>query len=91
MAYPDILARHAGYVMTVKANMPALYKQLKKLPWKAIPAVSSVSTDHGRRGHRSPRAIRFALRLVAQEGRHGVVEFCPPRGVVDGRDGPGAG
>jgi hypothetical protein len=39
-----ILARRADYVMTVKANMPTLYKQLKKLPWAAIPAVSSVST-----------------------------------------------
>jgi len=28
--------------MTVKANMPALYKQLKKLPWTAIPATSAV-------------------------------------------------
>ena len=32
-----ILARRADYVMTVKANMPALYKQLKKLPWAGIP------------------------------------------------------
>ena len=39
-----ILARRADYVMTVKANMPTLYKQLKKLPWAAIPAVSSVGT-----------------------------------------------
>jgi hypothetical protein len=28
-----ILTRHADYVMTVKANMPTLYRQLKKLPW----------------------------------------------------------
>src|SRR4029077_3208205 len=34
---------------------------------------------------------RIRLRLVVQEGRHGVVEFCPPRGVVDRRDGSGAG
>ena len=26
-------ARRADYVMTVKANMPTLYRQLKKLPW----------------------------------------------------------
>jgi hypothetical protein len=26
-----------GYVLTVKASMPALCKQLKKLPWTAIP------------------------------------------------------
>jgi hypothetical protein len=29
-----------------------LYKQLKKLPWTAIPATSAVSTGHGRRARR---------------------------------------
>ena len=38
--------------------MPALYRQLKKLPWTRIPAVSSVSTDHGRRARRT---IKVAL------------------------------
>jgi predicted transposase YbfD/YdcC len=51
-----ILSRGAGYVMTVKANMPTLYKQLKKLPWARIPAVSSVSTGHGRRARRTIKA-----------------------------------
>jgi hypothetical protein len=44
--------------MTVKANMPTMYRQLKKLPWARIPAVSSVSTDHGRRARRT---IKVAL------------------------------
>ena len=51
-----ILSRGACYVMTVKANMPTLYRQLKQLPWAAIPAVSSVSTDHGRRARRTIKA-----------------------------------
>jgi predicted transposase YbfD/YdcC len=51
-----ILGRGADYVMTVKANMPTLYKQLKALPWARIPAVSSVSTDHGRRARRTIKA-----------------------------------
>jgi predicted transposase YbfD/YdcC len=51
-----VLGRGADYVMTVKANMPTLYKQLKKLPWAAIPSVSSVSTDHGRRARRTIKA-----------------------------------
>jgi predicted transposase YbfD/YdcC len=51
-----ILDRGADYVMTVKANMPAMYRQLKKLPWTRIPAVSSVSTDHGRRARRTIKA-----------------------------------
>src|SRR5512140_30789 len=51
-----ILARRADYVMTVKANMPTLYTQLKKLPWAAIPAVSSVGKDHGRQARRTIKA-----------------------------------
>jgi predicted transposase YbfD/YdcC len=51
-----ILSRHADYVMTVKANMPTLYQQLKKLPWARIPSVSSVSNDHGRRARRTIKA-----------------------------------
>jgi hypothetical protein len=43
-----ILSRDAGYVMTVKANMPTLYRQLKKLPWTARrpsrPSTSSPAT-----------------------------------------------
>ena len=53
-----ILGRGAGYVMTVKANMPTLYRQLKELPWAAVPAISAVSTDHGRR---TRRTIKVAL------------------------------
>jgi predicted transposase YbfD/YdcC len=53
-----ILGRGADYVMTVKANMPTMYQQLKKLPWARVPAVSSVSTGHGRRARRT---IKIAL------------------------------
>ncbi|MFI5067104.1 MAG: hypothetical protein ACHP9Z_24415 [Streptosporangiales bacterium] len=35
-----------------------MYQQLKKLPWARVPAVSSVSTDHGRRARRT---IKIAL------------------------------
>ena len=51
-----ILGRGAGYVMTVKGNMPTLYRKLKKLPWPAIPSVSAVSTGHGRRARRTIKA-----------------------------------
>jgi predicted transposase YbfD/YdcC len=51
-----ILERQADYVMTVKANMPTLYRQLKKLPWARIRATSSVSKDHGRRARRTIKA-----------------------------------
>ena len=52
-----IIGRGADYVMTVKGNMPTLYRQLKKLPWAAIPAVSAVPTDHGRRARRTIKAV----------------------------------
>jgi len=37
--------------------MPTLYRQLTKLPWTAIPAVSAVSTGHGRRARRTIKAV----------------------------------
>jgi predicted transposase YbfD/YdcC len=48
-----ILGRRTDYVMTVKSNMPTLFRQLRKLPWTQVPSVSSVSTDHGRRARRT--------------------------------------
>jgi predicted transposase YbfD/YdcC len=52
-----LLERGADYVMTVKANMPTLHKQLKKLPWPPVPAVSTVSADHGRRARQTIKAV----------------------------------
>ncbi len=43
--------------MTVKGNTPTLYRQLKKLPWAAVPSMSSVTTGHGRRVRRTVRAV----------------------------------
>ncbi len=37
--------------------MPTLYRQLKKLPRAAVPAVSAVSTDHGRKARRTIKAV----------------------------------
>ena len=43
-----ILGRDADYMMTVKGNMPTLYKRLKKLPWQAArPRV--LGREHGPR------------------------------------------
>jgi predicted transposase YbfD/YdcC len=59
-----ILVRQADYVMTVKANMPTLHRQLKKkLPRAAVPAVSAVSTDHGRRACRTIKAVLAPARI----------------------------
>src|SRR5207245_3572678 len=66
--------RQAEYVMTVKATMPALYRQLKKLPWSAVPAVSSVGTDHGRRARRTIKAV-LAPAWVEFEGAAQVAQL----------------
>ena len=52
-----IRSRGAHYVLTVKNNQPGLKRALKKLPWKDVPAVSSVDTGHGRRVRRTVQAI----------------------------------
>ena len=75
-------AADAGYVMTVKANMPTLYKQLKKLPWAAVPAVSAVSTGHGRRARRT---IKAALAPAWIEF-HGAAQVAQLRRTVTKKD-----
>jgi len=73
-----ILARHADYVMTVKGNMPTLFQQLKKLPWAGVPAVSAVSTGHGRRARRT---IKVAL-APAWIGFDGAAQVAQVRRTV---------
>jgi predicted transposase YbfD/YdcC len=60
--------------MTVKANMPTLHKQLQKLPWAAVHAASDVSTDHGRRGRCTVKAV-LAPAWIEFEGAAQVVQL----------------
>jgi predicted transposase YbfD/YdcC len=69
-----ILARQADYMMTVKANMPALYRQLRKLPWKDVRSVSSVTKDHGRRACRTIKAV-LAPEWIEFEGAAQVAQL----------------
>ncbi|MFG2245763.1 ISAs1 family transposase [Spirillospora sp. NPDC048823] len=48
-----VVGRGADYVMTVKGNMPGLYRRLKRLPWADVPAASTVTTGRGRRTRRT--------------------------------------
>ncbi|WP_425572080.1 ISAs1 family transposase, partial [Nocardiopsis exhalans] len=43
----------AHYVFTVKANNKNLYAQLKKVPWKHVPAHTTRDTGHGRKETRT--------------------------------------
>jgi predicted transposase YbfD/YdcC len=69
-----ILGRGADYVMTVKGNMPTLYRQLRKLPWSRIPSVSSVSKDHGRRARRTIK-VALAPAWIGFEGAAQVAQL----------------
>src|SRR5699024_12231156 len=48
-----IRAGGAHYVFTVKANNKHLYAQLKKVPWKHVPAHTTRDTGHGRKETRT--------------------------------------
>ncbi|NED53865.1 ISAs1 family transposase [Micromonospora aurantiaca] len=57
----EITARRAHLLVQVKANQPALFKQLKRLPWAQIP-VGDRTRDrgHGRRETRTVKAVTVA-------------------------------
>jgi hypothetical protein len=57
--------------MTVKANMPTLYKQLKKLPLARIPSVSR------------PRPIA-GLNKARSAGKLRTIELSPVGGIKRG-------
>ena len=82
-----VTGRHAGDVMTVKPSMPALYEQLEKLPWTAIPATSAVRTGHGRRAHRTIRAVL----VPARTGFAGAARVAQVRRAVTGEGKKTAG
>jgi predicted transposase YbfD/YdcC len=52
-----ITAAGGDYVFTVKANQPTLYTACKNMPWKAVPARTSVQTSHGRRVRRTIKVV----------------------------------
>jgi predicted transposase YbfD/YdcC len=56
-----VTAKHAAYLLIVKANQPTLHHQLASLPWRAIPVA-----DHTRdRGHGRVETRRLQVTTVA--------------------------
>jgi predicted transposase YbfD/YdcC len=53
-----ITGKGAHYVLTVKANQPTLRAACKALPWREVPAVTDIDTSHGRRVHRTIKAVQ---------------------------------
>ena len=59
-----VTAKHADYILLVKANQPALHQQLKALPWREVPV-----SDHTRdRGHGRVEVRRLQVTTVAGLG-----------------------
>ena len=52
-----IISRGAHYALTVKGNQPGLKRELERLPWKDVPAVSVPDGSHGRRVRRTIKAV----------------------------------
>jgi predicted transposase YbfD/YdcC len=56
--------KKADYILVVKGNQPGLHAQLRKLPWKAIPAAASHrGRGHGRQEHRTLQAVTVTAGL----------------------------
>jgi predicted transposase YbfD/YdcC len=56
-----ITAKSAHYLLVVKKNQPALYAQLKNLPWRALPAGHKQrDRRRGRQEHRTLQAATVA-------------------------------
>nr|WP_255645412.1 ISAs1 family transposase [Actinoplanes polyasparticus] len=83
--------RGAHWILTVKGNQPHLYKQLTRLPWKAVPdATRDDDRGHGRREIRTckiltvstgidfPHAVR-ALQIRRRRRRLDEPKRSPPR------------
>jgi predicted transposase YbfD/YdcC len=53
--------KKAHYILVVKQNQPALHAQLRKLPWRAIPAGDRQhDRGHGREEYRTLQAVTVA-------------------------------
>lgn len=57
--HADLLAAEGGHLMvTIKANQPTLFAQLKALPWAQVPVGAQTrETGHGRKETRTVKAV----------------------------------
>jgi predicted transposase YbfD/YdcC len=60
-----VTKKNAHYIFVVKKNQPGLYAQLKRLPWRQVPAgASQHDRGHGRDEHRTLKAVTVAAGLA---------------------------
>jgi predicted transposase YbfD/YdcC len=56
--------RKADYILVVKGNQPGLHAQLRRLPWKTVPAAASHhDRGHGRQEQRTLQAVTVTAGL----------------------------
>ena len=51
-------------ILVVKGNQPALHAQLRKLPWKTVPAATHHDRGHGRQEQRTLQAVTVPAGLA---------------------------
>lgn len=72
-AHDLVLERGAHYLLTAKANQPALHQQLKALPWKDIPpAHTSRGRAHGRIEQRTVKVVTVSAGIVFPHARQAI-------------------
>lgn len=68
-----VLERAAHYLITVKGNQPALYAQVKALPWKKVPtAHTSNDRAHGRVEKRSVKVVTVSTGILFPHARQAI-------------------
>jgi Transposase len=68
-----VLERGAHYLITVKANQPALHNQLKALPWADVPvAHATADRAHGRVERRSVKIVTVATGILFPHARQAI-------------------
>jgi hypothetical protein len=68
-----VLERDAHYLLTVKANQPALHSQLKALPRRDVPpAHTSTGRAHGRVERRVVKVVMVATGIVFPHARQAI-------------------
>jgi predicted transposase YbfD/YdcC len=60
-----VTTRNADYILVVKGNQPGLHAQLRKLPWKTVPAAARHhNRGHGRQEQRTLQAVTVTAGLA---------------------------
>jgi predicted transposase YbfD/YdcC len=60
-----VTSKKADYIVVVKGNQPGLHAQLRKLPWKEVPAAAhSRNRGHGREERRTLQAVTVTAGLA---------------------------